>query len=140
MAQLSEYLDNPYYRKMYAYGLGSPNGGHYKWFAPPDASFSGMPIANNEYITVSMKHGSNSADTYNGSIKNFSPLVTPEVHRQVAECSRATRNEVGCSLSAAKRILEKGNNPPVNPFGVSYLTGGSPYVPRAVPSTRPFTF
>ncbi len=127
---------NPMYKKYYLYGLGRPNGGFYKsWVQGSPGGQEPLPLWSNEYTFNYMKHGHNNHLPYRGNIHLFSPSVTPEVRRQVQQCSYDTMNPGGCQMAAAKKVFGADSKIP-NPFGLSYNTGHSPFMWKIPPNGR----
>jgi hypothetical protein len=136
MAQLSTYIDNPYWAKMRNYALSRPpNNGFYKRWVQGSAGMNdGMPIYSNEYSYLILKHGENEPIPYRGNIKYFSPSVTDDLRNQVEVCSSATTDNVGCQVAAIRSVFTRDahrvgyGKPPqtAHPFNVSYMTGYSP--------------
>ena len=94
-----------------------------------------MHIYANEYSFLYMKHGHNNILPYRGNIHNFSKDVTPELRREVTDCSFRTLNPAGCQIAAIQRVVSKAEETP-HPFGVSYETGYSPYAYPIPPEYR----
>ena len=145
MSSLDQLLENPEWRKNWNYAMGPPNGGFYKrWIQGSVGMMDPMNIYNNEYGFLTMKHGQNSIMPYRGNIKNFAPGVTPELRRQVVQCSRETINPVMCQQSAMSRVFTRNDmaaersggqawNDTPHPFHASYHDG----VPLGMPRIHP---
>ena len=129
MSSLSEYMDNPHWAAMYNRAVSDPaNGGqtYKRWVMGSPGMMHPMFIYSNEYSYTAMKHGQNDYNPYQGGLMNFSPGVTPNLQRQVDQCTTQTANPAGCQLGAVQQVFSRdasipGNTP--HPFAASYQTG-----------------
>lgn len=141
MTSMDEYLDNPYWAKLYNYAMsGPPNGGYYKrWVQGSSGMMDPLMLWSNEYGYVGMKHGQNNLIPYRGNVQPFSPSVTPSLMKQVAVCTYETANPGGCQNAAIRKVFTDDSSPEYvrqftetvpgitpHPFGTSYRTGYSP--------------
>lgn len=141
MTSMHEYLENPHWEAQYRYAMGPPNGGYYKrWIQGSVGMMEPMPLYSNEYAHLYMKHGQNNLLSYRGNIKSFAPSVTPELRRQVNQCSYDTINPAGCQDAAVRRVftVDSTNRPGAtpHPFNASYKDGvivGMPNIPPNSP-------
>jgi len=137
MSSMSEYLDNPYWAKLYNYGIGAPNDGFMKfWQQGSSGMMSGLPIYSNEYAYMIMKHGRNELPSSRGNVKNFAPSVDRHLQHQVTQCSKATINPAGCQLAAVRDVFSN-DNPHPHPYGMSYRTGCKPNMMPVLPTRHP---
>ena len=142
-----DYESNPHWAAMRRIAMKPPNGGEYKrWIQGSVGMMSGMPLYSNEYAHLEMKHGQNNLLSTRGNIKPYSSTITPQLQREVQECSFQTLNPAGCQTAAIQQVYSYDSarapyrnysdhyNPvpsiTPHPFNVSYCTG---YPPQEVP-------
>jgi len=128
----SEY--NDHWDALSRRGVGALNDGFCKrWIQGSVGMNSPMFLYSNEYSFLAMKHGQNDPLPYRGNIAKFDRYVTPELQKQVVDCSVQTLNPVGCQLAAVQQVFSASDKAllsgdrTVHPYDVSYETGYNPF-------------
>jgi len=90
MASLEDYLENPQWARNFNYAINNPPNGsgnvYKRWPQGSVGMNSPMNIWSTEFSTLTLKQGTNNPAPYWGSLKQYSPNVTPQLQSQVSDC------------------------------------------------------
>lgn len=105
MSDWSFYLDNPHWRATYARGLKPINGIMLPKCQQGSAGGnSPMFIHSGRHSSIQVTSNPQSQSPYLVGLSQFSSLVTPNLRRQVQDCSDSSYNPGACIIGSVRQV------------------------------------